>query len=251
MKMLISTENWFQQTNKYKYLELMCIMTRKDVTTLKEIHGVPKGSVLWVDVKRFVKSNKQFNPARLFELFGSFSDQTAEDVHDYLMGWIYDNYNNMKGWLKISVLHEKIKLNDWIEQMRLNTTHGDDIALYLLCRMYNKHAYVHTAKYGRSTLPFKIDTPFIETMAKCDIELVLLYCWSFGEILKIRQPLLPNKPKNKQSIPDTDTLVSSSKARSNPAVLVIPWKADSQIVIPGNVTMDHVPGKIIKSCIVL
>ena len=37
--MSISTENWFQQTDKYKYLELMCIMTHKDVTTLKEIHG--------------------------------------------------------------------------------------------------------------------------------------------------------------------------------------------------------------------
>ena len=48
----------------------------------------------------------------------------------------------------MAVLHKKIELNDWIEQMRLNMTHGDDIALYLLCCMYNKHAYVHTAKYG-------------------------------------------------------------------------------------------------------
>ena len=85
----------------------------------------------------------------------------------------------------MAVLHKKIDLNDWIKQMRLNLMHGDDIALYLLCRMYNKHAYVHTAKYGWSTLQFKIDTPFIETTKKCDIELVLLHCWSFGEVLKI------------------------------------------------------------------
>ena len=58
IKMSKSIKNWFEQTNKYKYLELMCIMTRKDVTTLKEIHGVLKGTGLWVDVKRFVKSNK-------------------------------------------------------------------------------------------------------------------------------------------------------------------------------------------------
>ena len=132
-RMSISTENWFERKNKYKYLELMCIMTRKDVTTLKEIHGVLQGTGLWVDVKRFVKANKQFNPAGLFELFRSFSDQTAEDVHDCLMGWIYDNYNSVKGWLKMAVQHKNIELNDWIEQMRLNTTHGDDIALYLLC----------------------------------------------------------------------------------------------------------------------
>ena len=202
--MSISTENWFEQTNKYKYLELMCTMTRKDVTTLKEVHGVLKGAGLWVDVKRFVKSNKQFNPAGLFELFGSFSDQTADDVRDCFIGWIYDNYNSVKGWLKMAVLHKKIELNDWIEQMRLNTTHGDDIALYLLCQMYNKHAYVHTARYGWSTLPFKTETPFMETAAKCDIELVLLDCWSFGEVLKIRRPLLLSKPSDNKTSSDTD-----------------------------------------------
>ena len=84
MKMSSSIENWFDQTNKYKYLELMCIMTKKDCTSFKEIHGMLKGSGLWVDIKRFVKSNKQFNHAGLFELFGIFSDQTAEDVRDCL-----------------------------------------------------------------------------------------------------------------------------------------------------------------------
>ena len=110
-----SNENWFGQTNQYQYLESMVIMTNKDVTTLKEIRGVLKGTGLWVDIKRFVKANKQFNPAGLFDLFGSFSDQTAEDVHDCLMYWIYDNYNNVKNWLKMAVLHKKIDLNDWIK----------------------------------------------------------------------------------------------------------------------------------------
>ena len=135
--------------------------------------------------------------------------------------------------------------------MRLNTTHGDDIALYLLCRMYNKHAYVHTAKYGWSTLPFKIDTPFIETMKKSDIELVLLHCWSFGEVLKIWHPLLPKKPKNPQSADVTNPLASSSKADNNPNVLVIPQKADSQIVIPGNVTTEHAPSKTMRCTVSL
>ena len=47
-----------------------------------------------------------------------------------------------------------------------------------------------------------------------------------------------------QPVPVTDQLASSSKAENNPNVPVIPWKADSQIIIPGNVTMDHVPSKI-------
>ena len=72
-----------------------------------------------------------------------------------------------------------------------------------------------------------------------------------GEVLKIRQPLLPNKPKNTQPVPVTDPLATSSKAGNNPDVPVIPRKADSQIVIPGNVTMDHVPSKITRCTVSL
>ena len=107
IKMSIPSENWFEQTNKYKYLELMCIMTNKYCTMLKEIHRMLKGSELWVDMERFVKSNKQFNPSSLFELFGSFSSQTANDVCNCLMGWIYDNYNSVKGRLRMALLHKK------------------------------------------------------------------------------------------------------------------------------------------------
>ena len=208
-------------------------MTNKDVTTLKEVHGVLKGTGLWVDVKWFVKSNKQFNPARLFELFGSFSDQSADDVHDCFIGWIYDNYNNVKGWLKMVVKHKKIELNDWIEKMRLNTTHGDDIALYLLCGMYNKHAYVHTARYGWSTLPFKTETPFMEIAAKCDIELVLLHCWLFGEVLEIRRLMLPSKSNDNKTSSENN---EANKKVRNPDdnTQVIPRNTDPHSIIPVN-----------------
>ena len=232
--MSLSTENWFEPTNKYKYLELMCTMTSKDVTTLKKVHGVLKGTGLWVDVKRFVKSNKQFNPAGLFELFGSLSNQSADDVRDCFIGWIYDNYNSVKGWLKMAVKHKKIELNNWIENMRLNTTHGDDMALYLLCRMYNKHAYVHTDRYGWSTLPFKTETPFAEIAAKCDIELVLLHCWSFGEVLKIRRPKLPSKPDEKKTSLENNE--AKDKVRQSiDSTQVITRNTDQQPVIPVNV----------------
>ena len=65
-----------------------------------------------------------------------------------------------------------------LRKMHLNTTHGDDMALYLLCRMYNKHAYVHTARYGWSTLPFKTETPFMEV-----VTLNLCYCTA-GRLVK-------------------------------------------------------------------
>ena len=133
----------------------------------------------------------------------------------------------------MAVKHKKIELNDWIEKMHLNTTHGDDMALYLLCLMYNKHAYVHTARYGWSTLPFKTETPFMEIAVKCDIELVLLHCWSFGEVMKIRRLMLPSKPNDKKT--STENNQANDKVRKpNDNTQVIPWNTDPQSVIPVN-----------------
>ena len=114
--------------------------------------------------------------------------------------------------------HKKTNLSDWIENMRLMTMHSDDIALYLLCSMYNKLAYVHTSRYGWSTLPFKVDTPFSEITVKCDVELILLHCWSFGEVLKICQPLIPTsipKPRTSGDKPPTNQDMSDNSSTSS------------------------------------
>ena len=152
-------EDWFRQQNKYKYHEVMCIMSKKDCTTAKAIHQRLKGSGKWIDLKMFVKTNKQFNPNGLFELFSSFRSQSADEVRDCLMGWIYDNFNKVKSWLQMALEHKTLNINHCIEHMRKSTSHGDDVALFLFCRMYDKHAYVHTAEYGWSTLPYKITMP--------------------------------------------------------------------------------------------
>ena len=188
--MATSNENWFEQRNKYTYLDLMMIMSVNDVTSVKTIQGKLKGAGKWVDVRRFVKKHKHFNPSGLFELFGAYSVQSADEVRDCLMGWILDNYRSIQSWLRMALEHKNLTLDVWMENMRNHQTHRDDIALYLLCRMYDKHAYVHTARYGWSTLPLKINEDLDILLPKCDIELVLLDIWSFGEVHKIRKPTI-------------------------------------------------------------
>ena len=166
----------------------MMIMTNQDVTNVNAIHEKLKCAGKWVDLRRFIKKHKHFNPSGLFELFGDYSDQSADDVRQCLMGWILDNYRNVQSWLRMALEHKKLTLDVWIENMRNSLTHGDDIALYLLCRMYDKHVYVHTSRYGWSTLPLKVNEDLDTLLPKCDLELVLLDIWSFGEVRKIRKP---------------------------------------------------------------
>ena len=91
----------------------------------------------------------------------------------------------------MALLHKKLTLDVWMENMCDPLMHADDIALYLLCKMYDKHMYVHTARFGWCTIPTKFNTELSVILAKCDLELVLLDCWSFGEVVKIRRPNLP------------------------------------------------------------
>ena len=96
----------------------------------------------------------------------------------------------------MALVHKKLTLNIWMENMRDPLLHADDIALYLLCRMYDKHVYVHTACFGWCTIPTKFDTKLGIILPKCDLELVLLDCWSFGEVIKIRRPNIPVTPSS-------------------------------------------------------
>ena len=207
-KMADPEENWFAQRNKYTYLHLMMIMTNQDVTSVNAIHEKLKCAGKWVDLRRFIKKHKHYNPSGLFELFGDYSDQSADDVRECLMGWILDNYRNVQSWLRMALEHKKLTLDVWMENMRNPLTHGDDITLYLLCRMYDKHVYVHTSRYGWSTLPLKVNEDLDTLLPKCDLELVLLDIWSFGEVRKIRKPKItvtstvttPVIPKNVASV---------------------------------------------------
>ena len=49
-KMADNTENWFDQRNKYQYLDLMMIMTETDVTSVKAVHEKLKQAGKWVDI---------------------------------------------------------------------------------------------------------------------------------------------------------------------------------------------------------
>ena len=88
--------------------------------------------------------------------------------------------------------------------MQKVTTQGDDIALYILTRMYNKHVFVHNSMYGWSTLSFQTEDTYKDILCKCDIELVFLKCWTFGEVKKIRGlAVIDKKGKKTSGKPET------------------------------------------------
>ena len=122
--------------------------------------------------------------------------------------------------------HKNINFDSWIENMQKVTTEGDDIALYILARMYNKHVFVHNSMYGWSTLPYRMEDSYKDVVCKCDLELVYLKCWAFGEVKKIRGPA---------GVPDAGKKTPKKPKEPNMKPSVIPSNVTTKNVINHNV----------------
>ena len=98
-------------------------------------------------------------------------------------------------------------LSDWIENMRKETTPGDDMCLYLLARMYNKHVYVHNKLFYWCTAIHKIKSEIdLELIWDCAIELVFVHPWVFGEVKRVRIP--------KGIMPTSSTILTAHKGEN-------------------------------------
>ena len=80
-----SDENWFGQTNKYNYQDLMIALYEKDIIDLKPAHAKLGGTGVWIDTGRFLKGTRLHNPNGLFDLFGEYSGQKAHEVCDLMV----------------------------------------------------------------------------------------------------------------------------------------------------------------------
>ena len=116
-----------------------------------------------------------------------------------------------------------ITLSRWIENMRKDTTPGDDICLYLLARMYNKHVYVHNKLFYWCTAIHKIKNEVdLELINDCEIELVFVHPWVFGEVKKVRMPkgtlpsmstTSPKRAKNDTGITENSKVDQAQETR--------------------------------------
>ena len=170
---------------------------------------LPEGT--WITCKRFLTNSNRIVPNALFNLFGEFSDQTGSIVHDNMVGWAFDNYRLLENVCKIAMEQHKTTLQGWINKMVSEQMPGDEIALYILSRMYRKHAFVYTQMFWWTTLLYTWPVQEKEIMDKCEVVLVYMKPGTFGELQKIR-PLTAASTRVETSLPVKPPLVIPQNA---------------------------------------
>ena len=121
----------------------------------------------------------------------------------------------------------------------------NDIALYILSWMFNKHVFVHNSKYGWCTMPYRTEDNHQDIVDKCDLELLFLKCWAFGEVKKIWGPTRTSLTniEDKDSTPASKAVIPSSVASLN----VIPCNARRRSTRASKQIMPAPPKKVTQS----
>ena len=190
-----------------------------------------------IDTRKFLTRRREL-PSGIFELFGNFSDESAYTVRNNMIQWVQDNRGNFEVWTSIIRRHKKLTLAEWIKWMVDEETPGDEIVLFALSHMYNRHVIVYTKKYHWTMVVHRVNVSEEEVAGWCDIHLLFIKPYVFGEIKRIRKPVTPltlpiPKPKQTESSAViTEEGTNAEKVIPGKNVITGSTKADS--VIPEN-----------------
>ena len=127
-------------------------------------------------------------PNAMFELFGKFSNQSGPEVRDIMIGWSYDNFQMLEGVFRVTLSQRNTNLCAWLNIMADEHTPSDELTLYVLARMYRRHAYVFTQMFWWTTLLYTVPVTEKELLAQCDVVLVYMRDGVFGKLEMIRGP---------------------------------------------------------------
>ena len=118
--------------------------------------------------------NKQghLNSNGMFELFAQFSLDSPMDVRENMVNMILGSKDTFAAAACVPLLLKKTSIDAWLSDMTKNTTPGDEIALFALCKIYLKHACVLT-KHSVWTSIDLVEISQEDLIKKSD--LVLLY----------------------------------------------------------------------------
>ena len=138
------------------------------------------------------------NSGAIFELFGEYSSESGLQVQKNMLKFLGITKNCgadksiilKNSWITLH-MHD-LTVQQWADAMFMKDTLGDEIALYVLCKMYHHHVAVVTSAKIWSTV--ECDTPMSdqELLSLCDLCLLYIELGVFGE-LKLR-PAMPPAP---------------------------------------------------------
>ena len=157
---------------------IISYLSPSDTLTQAEFDRSQLSQMYWMYSKDKLpkhKGKKRRDPDCLFKIFGVYSGDCEITVHEQMLKWVTDNFNKFShcSWIALH-MNKYNSLSAWMTAMRNPTIPGDEITLYALARLYNRHCIVYTRSAIWSTIAMSKPMTPAELSKACDVQLVYL-----------------------------------------------------------------------------
>ena len=146
-----------------------------------------------IQLTRFFKQQHKLKPSGMFKHFSKFCNDEPDQIRENLMQYIYYNRKDVESCSK-QCLPPGVSLGNWLLRMNHKRNPGDELALFLLCKLFNRHAVVIMKTGLWSTLCNTANEGELAIRAKCDICLILVGKGNtgFGEVVHVTPTKTPS-----------------------------------------------------------
>ena len=147
-----------------------------DCITLSELYHLRKYTSKSCNLltNQLIDKKGQAIPSGVFQIFSVYSRKNPGDIRDDLLRWASKREEEVCNSGKPYFKNEHINFTSWYVKTSNINKAADEIALFLLCKQYNRHAILVNGVNYWHTLDPASNLSELDTCAKCNIGLIHL-----------------------------------------------------------------------------
>ena len=160
------------------------------------------------------------------------------------------NYYQTVSWL-ILQLH-KTTLSEWCHVMRAATTPADELAIFALSKLYNRHSVVYTKDKTWSTIGTSSPMNEKDVYRQCDLKFILMGKDHYVQLIKkpsVSMPVLPLQPMESvyesgyyEDVTPVENITDTNTITTPPSVGQVSQNNDVSATTPDNTQYCAVHG---------
>ena len=173
------------------YLNPDTALSPQDMRQLKKIM---RQSGKYVEMDKFYTRFGNEKPDAIFEVFGNYCGKNGREVQEMMIDYAYKNRKTIEAEFQNALSAKSKDIGWWVIRQTSKKRAGDELTVYLLSKMFDRHSLIYTLKELWCTFVHKVDTELSTLLGKSD--LVFVYTtYGFGQIVDL-PPAMQIKTKN-------------------------------------------------------
>ena len=162
----------------------------------------------YVETDKFYTRFGNTKPDAVFDVFGNYCGKSGVEVHEMMVDYVYKNRKTVEVEFRNALSAKSKDLGWWAVRQTSRKRPGDELTVYLLSKIFDRHSLVYTLKEPWCTFVHKIDDALSTLLSKGD--LVFIYItYGFGQIIDLPPALRTKKQrttkKRKSTAQDNET----------------------------------------------